>query len=74
MVREIQDSSGDHLLVLLRDSGGCVPPPPGRNSQPASTPFFRELVKQEAKKRVADRQRKRERKIAQKRLNGAKRE
>lgn len=76
MVREIHDSSvGDHRLVQLRESGGCFPPPPNGNSRPAhSTVFFRELVKQEAKKRAADRQRRRERKFAQKRLNGAERE
>lgn len=67
MVREIQDSSGDHIIVLLRDNGGCVPPPPGRNSQPASTPFFRALKKEQAQKRAAEMKRWRERKLAQRR-------
>lgn len=68
MVREIHDSSaGDHLIVQLRESGGYFPPPPSRNSQPASTPFFRELKKKEARKHAAEIKRMRERKLAQRR-------
>lgn len=65
MVREIHDSSvGDHRLVQLRESGGYFPPPPSRNSQPVSTLFFRDLVKQEAKKRAEEMKRMYVRKLA----------